>query len=61
MHKLRNTLHIAILNNLLERYGESYGISKKMLRRILQGFKWDKDKAAKEVEDGGWKYWYSDE
>lgn len=54
MHKLRNTLHIAILNNLLERYGESKRISKRQMRIILQSNNWNKEETIDEIEKDIW-------
>ncbi len=56
MHKLRNTLHIAILNNLLEKYGESKRISKRQMRIILQSNNWNKEETINEIEKDLW--WY---
>ena len=58
MHKLRNTLHIAILNSMLNVIppGGSKPISKKKMRQFLQYRKWDKTRVLKEIEEDTYCY-----
>lgn len=56
MHKLRNTLHISLLEWLYERYKDTKRISKREMRIILSRNGWDKHKTIKEIEDDMW--WY---
>jgi len=56
MHKLRNTAHMALLNELFSIYGEVKCISKKEMRILLSRHNWNKNEVILEIENNTW--WY---
>ena len=64
-HKIRNTAHLALLNELYEMkiipHGYLAPLSKRMLRKFLIWNKWYKQKTLDFIESEEWWYWWADD
>ena len=59
MHKIRNTAHLKLLNDLHERYKDK--ISKAAMRQILIANKWNEHAVIQEIKNDEWWYRFIDD
>lgn len=57
MHKIRNTAHLAMIEEFKEKFPE---LSKRVIREILKTCKWDKAVAIPWIKSGDYIYHFYD-
>ena len=59
MHKIRNTQHLEVLDELYQMdLCKKKHISKRILKDLLTSYKWDKHKVLQQIKNDEWWYRY---